>query len=171
MSWVFYPFAYMLGVTSNHETTMKVAQLIGQKTVLNEFYAYQSMAIMLKNGDLDASFIKNIFIFDEAGFQPRSQMIAIFALCGYSNFSQIGSQIGIFQTFCAKRKKAFVKGAGRAMFAGEIACFMTACIAGLCRPNFFQITFRCHCEQSNFVFTSNRKSKWASCLKIVNQKP
>ena len=57
-------------------------------------------------------------------------MIAIFALCGYSNFSQIGSQIGIFQALCPPRKKAFVKGAGRSMVAGEIACFMTACIVG-----------------------------------------
>lgn len=59
-------------------------------------------------------------------------MIAIFALCGYSNFSQIGSQIGIFGALSPKRRKAFVKCATRSMVGGEIACFMTACIAGNC---------------------------------------
>ncbi|KAE9553388.1 hypothetical protein FO519_003398 [Halicephalobus sp. NKZ332] len=114
MSWIFYPFAYMLGVTKNHQETMNVAKLIGLKTVLNEFFAYQTMATMLVNKELSA----------------RAQMIAIFALCGYSNFSQIGSQIGIFQALSPLRKKSFVKGAGRSMVAGEIACFMTACIVG-----------------------------------------
>uniref|UniRef100_A0AC35FVE1 Sodium/nucleoside cotransporter n=1 Tax=Panagrolaimus sp. PS1159 TaxID=55785 RepID=A0AC35FVE1_9BILA len=114
MSWIFYPFAYILGVTQNHDETMKVAKLIGLKTVLNEFYAYQQMSVMLTNNQLS----------------DRSQMIAIFALCGYSNFSQIGSQIGIFGALSPKRRKAFVKCATRSMIGGEIACFMTACIAG-----------------------------------------
>ena len=55
MSWIFYPFAYMLGVTENHEQTMKVAELIATKTVLNEFVAYQKMASMLVDGQLSAS--------------------------------------------------------------------------------------------------------------------
>lgn len=55
MSWIFYPFAYMLGVTESHEETMKVAKLIALKTVLNEFYAYQNMATMLNDNELSAS--------------------------------------------------------------------------------------------------------------------
>lgn len=52
MSWAFYPLAYILGVTDG-EQTMKLAQLIGLKTVLNEFIAYQKMSEMLNNHELE----------------------------------------------------------------------------------------------------------------------
>uniref|UniRef100_A0A914DG44 Concentrative nucleoside transporter C-terminal domain-containing protein n=1 Tax=Acrobeloides nanus TaxID=290746 RepID=A0A914DG44_9BILA len=114
MSWAFYPVAYILGVTENHDQTMKLAQLIGLKTVLNEFIAYQKMQDMLLNGELEG----------------RTQMIAIFACCGYSNFSQIGQELGIFIGLCPKRTKSFVSMAVRTLIAGAISCFMTACVAG-----------------------------------------
>uniref|UniRef100_A0A1I7YYK6 Sodium/nucleoside cotransporter n=1 Tax=Steinernema glaseri TaxID=37863 RepID=A0A1I7YYK6_9BILA len=52
LSYVFYPFAYVCGVIDDPAETMKVAQLIGTKTVLNEFIAYQQMSTMLLEGKL-----------------------------------------------------------------------------------------------------------------------
>ncbi|KAK0408676.1 hypothetical protein QR680_004093 [Steinernema hermaphroditum] len=114
LSYLFYPFAYVCGVIDSEEETMRVAQLIGTKTVLNEFIAYQQMSDMLLANQLS----------------PRAQMITVFALCGYSNFSQIGTQLGIFGALCSERKESYANLTVRAMIAGCIACLMTACIAG-----------------------------------------
>ncbi|TKR86719.1 hypothetical protein L596_011249 [Steinernema carpocapsae] len=114
LSYIFFPFAYLCGVTGSTEETMRVAQLIGTKTVLNEFIAYQQMSMMLLENKLS----------------PRAQMISIFALCGYSNFSQIGTQLGIFGALCSSRKQSYADQTVRAMIAGCIVCIMTACIAG-----------------------------------------
>ena len=53
-----------------------VGAILGEKIVLNEFYAYQHL-VPLKDS-----------------LSPRSFTIATFALCGFANFSSIGIQIG-----------------------------------------------------------------------------
>ena len=62
--------------------------------------------------------------------QERAQMIAIYALCGFSNISSIGSMMGILCSMCPTRKHMFAKVVIRALIAGSFACFMTACVAG-----------------------------------------
>lgn len=57
-------------------------------------------------------------------------MMAVFACCGYSNASQIGSQLGIFGAMAPSRRRSFAKMAVKSLIAGSIACFMTAVIAG-----------------------------------------
>lgn len=57
-------------------------------------------------------------------------MIATYALCGFSNISMIGSQIGILSSMCPRRKAIFAKVAVRALVAGCFSCFMTASVAG-----------------------------------------
>lgn len=119
LGYLFFPLAYVMGVSDAEgsrrtEETLKVAQLIGTKTLLNEFIAYEQMSEMLLKGEIGR----------------RAQMMAIFACCGYSNASQIGSQLGIFGAMAPSRKKSFAKVAVRSLIAGSIACFMTASIAG-----------------------------------------
>jgi len=74
---IFAPFAWLLGTPS--QDIVLVGQLLGQKTVLNEFIAY---------GELNN--------FREAGItlHPKSMIIATYALCGFANFASIGIQIG-----------------------------------------------------------------------------
>ena len=57
-------------------------------------------------------------------------MIATYALCGFANIGSIGIQIGCLSALAPKRRSDLVNVAVRAMIAGTIACFMTACIAG-----------------------------------------
>ena len=57
-------------------------------------------------------------------------MIATYALCGFSNFGSIGILIGAFGVMAPLRQKELPSLAVRAMIAGNVACFMTACIAG-----------------------------------------
>jgi len=76
--WIFTPLAWLMGVPS--QDVGKVASLMGQKTVLNEFVAYFNMAAMLK---------------DTPGvLSERSVIITSYALCGFSNFLSIAVQVG-----------------------------------------------------------------------------
>jgi len=69
----------------------------------------------------------------------RSEILATYALCGFSNFSSIGIQLGGLGPMAPTRITDMAKVAMRALFAGIIACFMTACVAGKCYNYMFYI--------------------------------
>ena len=89
-----------------------VGTLIGLKTFVNEFAAYDRMKQM-----------KDILT-------PRSKAIATYALCGFSNPASIGIQIAGLGTMAPNRRGDLAKVAFRAFCAGSMACFLTACVAG-----------------------------------------
>ncbi|KAI6235523.1 Sodium/nucleoside cotransporter [Aphelenchoides besseyi] len=122
LGYAFFPLAYLMGVSDAkkpdieiHET-LKVAELMGMKTVLNEFIAYQSLSEMVLRKELVGK---------------RAIMMATYALCGFSNISMIGSQIGILSSMCPERKSSFSKVAVRGLISGIFSCFITTCVAGV----------------------------------------
>lgn len=110
---VFSPLAWILGVSSTD--MLKVGQLLGEKTILNEFFAYASLRDMKVLGDLS----------------ERSTIIATYALCGFANFASIGIQIGGIGAIAPGQRKNLASLGVKALIGGTIACFMTACIAGM----------------------------------------
>ncbi len=108
---VFAPFAWLLGTPS--EDLLLIGQLLGQKTVINEFVAYA-----------DLENVRDIL-------QPKSLVIATYALCGFSNFASIGIQIGGIGAIAPGQRKTLTELGIRALIGGTIACFLTAVIAGL----------------------------------------
>ncbi|VDK45707.1 unnamed protein product [Anisakis simplex] len=117
LGYIFFPVAYLMGVTASAEQTLRVAQLMGTKTMLNEFIAYQRLGAMVAaNPPL---------------LTPRSQMIATYALCGFSNISSIGIQLGIIGGMAPTRKALLSKVVIRALISGCISCFWTASLAGI----------------------------------------
>ncbi len=112
-SYIFYPFAYVMGVPA--EDCFKIAGLLGEKTALNEFYAYVHLGELVKEGAL----------------QQRSITIVTYALCGFASFSSIAIQIGGVGAIEPSRKKTFAALAFKSMIGGTLAAFMTACIAGV----------------------------------------
>ncbi|MFH4981312.1 hypothetical protein AB6A40_008021 [Gnathostoma spinigerum] len=117
LGYIFFPLAFIMGVTNSTAETLRVAQLMGTKTILNEFIAYRHLGEMVSvNPPL---------------LSPRSQMIATYALCGFSNISSIGIQLGILGGMAPSRKSLFSKLAPRALLAGCISCFWTASLAGI----------------------------------------
>merc|ERR1712151_181332 len=109
---IFYPFARLMGVES---ADLRIAAtLIGYKIFANEFVAYQFLAFTYK-GQISA----------------RSFYILSYALCGFSNFGSVGIQIGGITPMAPNKEKSISKLALSAMVAGNTACFITACIAGL----------------------------------------
>ena len=94
--------------------TIQDLQLIGIKTAVNEFVGYIEMQKMIGDGQLS----------------ERAQIIATYALCGFSNFSSIAIQIGGIGSIAPERKGDLARLGLRAMVAGSLACFQTATIAG-----------------------------------------
>ncbi|XP_022236212.1 solute carrier family 28 member 3-like, partial [Limulus polyphemus] len=109
LSKAFVPLAFLMGVEWNE--CEQVARLIGLKTVVNEFIAYKQLGEMKT-------------------LSPRSQAIAVYALCGFSNIGSIGIQLGALGAMAPERKSDLASLAVRAVIAGSTACFMTACVAG-----------------------------------------
>jgi CNT family concentrative nucleoside transporter len=62
---------------------------------------------------------------------PRSFIIATYALCGFANFSSIAIQIGGIGALAPSRKPDLARLGLKAVAAGTMANFMSACIAGL----------------------------------------
>ncbi|XP_076035894.1 putative transporter YutK isoform X2 [Oratosquilla oratoria] len=113
MGYVFMPLAYTMGVP--WEECEKVGELIGTKTIVNEFVAYLNLAAMKKENLLS----------------ERAQVIATYALCGFSNIASIGINLGSLGAMAPDRRGDLAAVAVRAMIAGSAACFMTACTAGM----------------------------------------
>jgi CNT family concentrative nucleoside transporter len=111
---IFAPFAWILGVPSADITL--VGQLLGMKTVINEFVAYEQF-----QGVLSAGLLQN----------EKSVLIAAYALCGFSNFASIGIQIGGISALAPGQRKTLTDFGIRALIGGTIACFLTGAIAGL----------------------------------------
>ena len=111
---LFAPFAWLLGTPC--QDIVLIGQLLGQKTVLNEFIAY---------GELNK--------FPEAGItlHPKSMIIATYALCGFANFASIGIQIGGISALAPGQRKNLTELGLKSLIGGTIACFLTAAIAGM----------------------------------------
>ena len=108
--WIFAPIAWSMGVPW-HDAP-RIGNLLGTRMALNEFVAYSKLGPMKPSLD------------------PRSFTIATFALCGFANFSSIGIQIGGIGALAPDRRHDLARLGLRAMFAGTLANFMTATIAG-----------------------------------------
>jgi concentrative nucleoside transporter, CNT family len=108
---VFAPVAWLLGVP--WKDAASVGNLLGTRLVSNEFVAFLALGPM------------------KAGLDPRSFTIATFALCGFANFSSIAIQIGGIGALAPTRKSDLARLGLRAMAAGTLANFMSACIAGM----------------------------------------
>jgi CNT family concentrative nucleoside transporter len=108
---VFAPIAWLLGVSWKDAST--VGNLLGTRLVLNEFVAF------LQLGPLKAQ------------LDPKSFVIATYALCGFANLSSIAIQIGGIGALAPTRKSDLARLGIRAVAAGTMANFMSACIAGM----------------------------------------
>jgi len=110
LGWLFSPVAWSMGVPWRDARV--IGNLLGTRMVLNEFVAYSQLGPL--KGTID----------------PKSFTIATFALCGFANFSSIGIQIGGIGALAPNRRHDLARLGLRAMFAGTLANFMTATIAG-----------------------------------------
>ena len=110
---IFSPIAWLLGTPSMD--IMQIGQLLGQKTMINEFVAYAELNKIKTSGVV---------------LDPKSILIATYALCGFSNFASIGIQIGGIGSLAPGQRKTLTELGITALVAGTMATFFTAIIAG-----------------------------------------
>lgn len=111
---IFSPIAWVLGVSP--KDMVMVGQLLGEKTILNEFFAYTSLGTLKQSGQLT---------------DPKSIIIATYALCGFANVASIGIQIGGIGAIAPKQQQTLAAFGVRSLIGGTVACFLTATIAGM----------------------------------------
>lgn len=107
------PLAWILGTPS--QDILVVGELLGKKTIVNEFIAYQAMEGVKAEGIIQSQ---------------KAIIIATYALCGFANFASIGIQIGGIGALAPSQRKVLARFGIRALIGGTVAAFMTATIAG-----------------------------------------
>lgn len=113
LGWIGAPLAWLMGVSWADAVT--VGRLLGEKTIFNEFVAYQSLC---------SEEVRE-------AISPRSFTIATYALCGFANFGSIAVMIGGIGGLVPSRRHEFAALGFRSLLGGALAAFMTAAIAGM----------------------------------------
>jgi len=109
------PLAWLIGIPTGE--CLVAGQLIGMKTVANEFVAFQQLGELMRK--------------DNPPLSIRSAQVLTYALAGFSNFAAIGIQVGGVGGLAPSRKSELAQLGLRAMFGGLLACCMTGAVAGL----------------------------------------
>ena len=107
------PIVWIMGIS--WEDSIYVGELLGIKTVLNEFVAYPRLGEMKASGLIS----------------ERSVIMSTYLLCGFANFASIGIQIGGIGALVPSRKGLLSKLGIRALIGGTIACILTATVIGM----------------------------------------
>lgn len=116
LGYLFAPLAWIIGIDLND--IVLAGQLLGEKTVINEFIAYLSLKDIIASGGSEI-------------IQKRTIVILTYALCGFSNFSSIGIQIGGIGSIAPNQRSTLARLGLRSLIGGTLACLMTATIAGI----------------------------------------
>jgi len=111
---VFAPVAWLMGIDSG--SLLIAGQLLGEKTILNEFYAYGTMGTMKSTGVLT---------------DPRATIILTYALCGFANIASIGIQVGGIGTLAPNQRSTLALLGVKSLIGGSLATFLCACVAGM----------------------------------------
>ena len=107
------PVVWLMGV--EWSDCIFVGELLGQKTVLNEFIAYPRLGELKEAGQLS----------------EKSIIMSTYMLCGFANFASIGIQIGGIGALVPSRKGLLSKLGVKALIGGTAACLFTAIVVGM----------------------------------------
>ena len=110
--WIFAPLAWCMGIpwAESH----LAGELLGVKTILNEFVAYLYLADT------------NSYALSE-----RSNLIMLYALCGFANFSSVGILLSGMSAMVPERRKDLIAVSIKALWAALLASCMTGFIVGI----------------------------------------
>jgi CNT family concentrative nucleoside transporter len=113
LGYLFYPFALIMGVPPSD--ALAVANVLGERTILTEVYSYRHLADLLAGGALR---------------DPRSAIIASYALCGFAHVASLAIFVGGTSALVPSRVRDISRLGFRALLAATLACLMTGAVAG-----------------------------------------
>ena len=110
--WLFSPIAWCMGIpwAESHSA----GELLGIKTILNEFVAYLYLADT-----------------NSYNLSEKSNLIMLYALCGFANFSSVGILLSGMSAMVPERRKDLIAVSIKALWAGFLASCMTGFIVGI----------------------------------------
>jgi CNT family concentrative nucleoside transporter len=114
LSWIFYPFAYLLGVQAGD--VPQAARLLGERVILTEVVSYQDLAQLVSSGGL---------------VDPRTVVILSYALCGFAHVASVAIFVGGTAALAPSRRDDLAALGWRALLAATLATLMTGCVAGI----------------------------------------
>ena len=114
LSWVFYPFAFLLGISTNDVPT--AARLLGERVILTEVFSYNHLAQLISSGQLT---------------DPRTVLILSYALCGFAHVAALAIFVGGTAVLAPSRRDDLASLGLRALLAATLATLMTGCVAGI----------------------------------------
>ena len=112
LGWTMAPVAWLMGIP--WEEAFLSGQLLGEKIVLNELITYLAMSQM---GPEELS--------------ESTRVILAYAMCGFANFGGLGVIIGGLGAIIPDRRNEILQLGVKALIAGNLATFMTGCVASL----------------------------------------
>ena len=110
LGWAFAPIAFLLGVPWTEATA--AGSLIGQKLVVNEFFAYAS------------------FVGIKETLSPYTQLVVTFALCGFANLASIAILLGGLGAIAPSRRHDIARLGLKAVIGGTLVNLLNAALAG-----------------------------------------
>jgi CNT family concentrative nucleoside transporter len=113
LGWVFAPLAWLIGIPAQEAAV--AGNLLGKKTVLNEFIAYLELARL-----------------PAEQLSPRSRLLLTYALCGFANFGSLGIMLGGLDALLPQSRRAELAELGmKSVLAGLLSTCLTAGLVGL----------------------------------------
>jgi CNT family concentrative nucleoside transporter len=116
---LFLPLTLLTGVSLNWNELWQSSVLIGQRLFLTEVPSYQDLAILTS---LPA---------EARVLSDRALLIVSYALSGFAHLASVGIFVGGISALAPTRRKEIISLAWKALFAGTLATYMIACIAGV----------------------------------------
>lgn len=110
--WLFAPLVWLIGVPWQDAAT--AGGLMGTKVILNEFIAYLNLAAL-----------------PDDALSPRSELLMLYALCGFANLSSVGMVIAGVSALAPARRDEIVELSLWSIIPGTLSTCMTAAVVGL----------------------------------------
>lgn len=107
------PIVWLMGI--DWAESIYVGELLGTKTVVNEFVGYIRLGEMKQAGVLS----------------EKSIIMSTYMLCGFANFASIGIQIGGIGALIPSKKGLLSQLGMRSLIGGTVACLLTAVVVGM----------------------------------------
>src|SRR4029450_1386599 len=114
LSWVFYPFAFLLGLQSS--AVPLPARLLGERVILTEVFSYNHLAQLISSGQIT---------------DPRTVVILSYALCGFAHVAAVAIFVGGTAALVPSRRDDLASLGLRALLLATLATLMTGCVAGI----------------------------------------
>lgn len=112
LGWLFAPLMWAMGLP--WQEAVHGGQLMGMKTILNEFLAYLEFSKAAPDT-----------------FSERSTLILTYALCGFANFGSLGIMVGGLSAMAPDRRRDILQLGVRSIVSGTLATCMTGALVGL----------------------------------------